>query len=223
MNLTKNRFFYLLLALAAYFIANPFLIESRKDSYVLGIFFTLILIGSLYVIGKEKWLLITAITLASLAFVAQWLLAGFFLAPSHVFIVYVVTIVFFMVMTVLVLRYVLRDQEVSFNSLCGAICGYLLIGLTWSFVYSAIFTLSPHSFSGSSLTTFNYQNPGQHFTYFSFVTLTTLGYGDLLPVSNPAKMFAWIEAVIGQIYLTVWLAQLVGLHIVGKTRKRKNA
>ena len=105
LNLTKNRFFYLLLALLTYFVANPFLIESRMDSYVLGIFFTLILIGSLYVIGKERWLLIMAIILASLAFIAQWSLAGFFLAPVHVFIVYMVTIVFFMVMIVVVMHF----------------------------------------------------------------------------------------------------------------------
>ena len=85
---------------------------------------------------------------------------------------------------------------------------YFLIGFLWSFLYIVVTISDPGSisFPDSELI------PGEIF-YFSFVTLTTLGYGDITPESMMARNLTIIEATIGQIYLTVLVARLVGLHI----------
>ena len=124
--------------------------------------------------------------------------------------------VFVGVITVLVLREVLRDERVTGDKITGSICGYLLMGTCWSIAYALIELASPGSFvltetsasGGEAL-----RSMASELTYFSYVTLTTLGYGDVAPISPLARTLAWMEAGAGQIYLTVLVARLVGLHI----------
>jgi hypothetical protein len=95
------------------------------------------------------------------------------------------------------------------------------VGIAWTFIYTLIQVSDPTSFKTPPMDIQNSQSMTQLFIYFSFVTQSTLGYGDILPVSNIAKTFSWMQAVFGQIYLTVLIAQLVGLHIVNKVKKKK--
>jgi len=89
----------------------------------------------------------------------------------------------------------------------GAIVLYLLIGLTWAVAYSAISLHVPHAFAGNAGT-----NPGlADWVYFSLVTLTTVGYGDIAPVTQGARALATLEAFIGQLYPAIIIARLVSL------------
>ncbi len=126
--------------------------------------------------------------------------------------------IFLTFMTVLVMRAVVRDERVTSDKIVASICGYLLLGTCWSIAYALLEAANPGSFAlagafaeGSSAGAGS-QTSG--FAYFSFVTLTTLGYGDITPISPQAQTLAWMEAGAGQIYLTVLVARLVGLHIV---------
>ena len=87
---------------------------------------------------------------------------------------------------------------------------FLLLGLCWAFIYALIEVLNPGSFSVASITT---AGSSSAYTYFSFVTLTTLGYGDISPVAQVARSFAILEAITGQMYLAVLVARLVGTQI----------
>jgi len=100
----------------------------------------------------------------------------------------------------------------------GAMVAYLLIGLQWSFIYGFIERVEPGSFSipaemlargetGPPAT------PVSIFAYYSFVTLATLGYGDVTPIGAAARTFAWFEAVVGQLYVAVMIARLVGIQV----------
>ncbi len=95
----------------------------------------------------------------------------------------------------------------------GAICAYFLMGLVWAFAYSTLEFFQPGSFQ---------MPPGtvnqETFAYYSYVTLTTLGYGEITPISAPARSFAILEAMIGQLYLAVLIARLVGIHIAQSSR-----
>jgi voltage-gated potassium channel len=91
----------------------------------------------------------------------------------------------------------------------------LLIGFAWAFGYGIIELINPGSFSGlAEIDTDNHVGRIMQLRYFSFATLTTLGFGDILPRSPSARTLATLEAVTGQIYLAVLIARLVGLHIV---------
>ena len=100
------------------------------------------------------------------------------------------------------------------DSIRGAICGYLFLGLGWAVLYSMIDLVQPGSFALSGKPTSLHgtgRPPSDVLTYYSFVTLTTMGYGDVVPVTPATRTCAWIEAVSGQFYLTVVVAGIVSM------------
>jgi Ion channel len=110
---------------------------------------------------------------------------------------------------VLIVASLFRHQPVSPDSVFGAVCGYLLLGMAWGVLYSMLDAGWPGSFAVG--TRFAEQARADQsrihlFTYYSFVTLTTVGYGDVTPVSAPARTCAWLEALTGQFYLAVLVA-----------------
>ena len=102
---------------------------------------------------------------------------------------------------------------VDLDRLMGSLCIYLLLGVLWAAYYALLQLLDPNAFHYTA--TPAQALPASHFLYHSFVTLTTLGYGDIVPVSPLARTAAYLEAVVGQIYLTVLVASLVGRHVSG--------
>jgi hypothetical protein len=135
--------------------------------------------------------------------------------PSNavVLIGHCLVVAFYFWAAVMIVASLFRRQEVSLDSVFGAICGYLLLGMAWGVLYSMLDAVSPGSFEiGDRLAQ---QVQADHsrihlFTYYSFITLTTVGYGDVTPVSTPARTCSWLEALTGQFYLAVLVAGLVG-------------
>jgi hypothetical protein len=121
----------------------------------------------------------------------------------------------------LIVRSLFAANESSFDSVLGAVCGYLFLGLGWAVIYSIIDKLRPESFHVNPLlltsADASHLTP-QILTYYSFVTLTTVGYGDVTPVSAAARTLAWMEAIAGQFYVAVIVAGLVSLMVANKSR-----
>lgn len=107
-----------------------------------------------------------------------------------------------------------RPHRPAGDRVIGAICVYLLIGLAWASIYSTIETTAPGSFRFPEDTP--YDPSGRGFVYFSFVTLATIGYGDVTPVSRLAGTFAWMEAIAGQLYIAITIAGLISLRLAEK-------
>ncbi|MFO0842703.1 MAG: potassium channel family protein [Gemmataceae bacterium] len=130
-----------------------------------------------------------------------------FLAP---FLGYMIWVMF---------RVIFDSQQVTFNTVCASLCIYLLLGIVWSLAYSLVDVLDPAAFTratpeGSQPTQLRIGRGDTRALYFSFATLTTLGYGDIVPTSPICRMLAIFEAIAGQLYLAVMVARLVGMHIV---------
>lgn len=109
------------------------------------------------------------------------------------------------------LRQVAFGTEVNANRLVGAVCVYLLLGVIWALAYSVLALATPGSFAGFEAWT--HRGWDSEWLYFSFVTMTTLGYGDLLPISASARAMAYIQAIVGQFYIAILVAGLVGAYI----------
>jgi len=123
------------------------------------------------------------------------------------------TVAFFGYVAITLLRHVIRAREVDAEILFGAACVYLFFALVWGLLYEVVEGLQPGSLAvGGEPISAGEGAGGGVVMYFSFVTLTTLGYGDVAPVSQFARLLAMLEAVLGQLFMVLLVARLVGIH-----------
>ena len=113
------------------------------------------------------------------------------------------------VFLVVVLTQTLRAGPITFHRIQGAIAAYVLLGVLWAHAYALLTQLRPGALSGP----LSAADGARAFYYFSFVTLTTVGYGDVLPVHPAARSLAMLEAVTGPLYLAILIARLVSLSV----------
>jgi hypothetical protein len=131
--------------------------------------------------------------------------------------------IFLMVICIAILARVVRDQVVTLETIAGAASAYLLFGVAWACLFGVVEHLSPGSFvvpAAWGPTADTILESIAPLIYFSFITLTTVGYGDILATSPVAANLAAAEAIMGQLYLAVLVARLVGLQIVQSDRSR---
>jgi hypothetical protein len=200
-----------LVALIFFFVAAPFVEFFRNGLWLESALMTLVLVSGVFAVGKSRESLIVAIVLVTPALVARWM---YHLRPDVVPVeFYLVSALSFVVFLVLrFLGFILRAPRVNSEVLCAGMSNYFLLGLLWSFAYRIVAEIDPHAFA----VTFNAipSEPlvGFKAIYFSLITLSTVGYGDIVPVSNVARMLAAMEAMIGTLYITVFIARLVALY-----------
>ncbi|BAU65324.1 Ion transport 2 domain protein [Stanieria sp. NIES-3757] len=110
-------------------------------------------------------------------------------------------------------------QKVNNNIIRGGIAVFLLIGLLWTFIYHIIFLLDPNAFSYSRELQ-ELQEEYNYLFYFSFTTLTTLGYGDVTPINQFAMNLTNLEAIVGMMYPSIFIARLVSLYTADELKER---
>jgi hypothetical protein len=207
------------LLLAALFLA-PFF-----DSYLLrslsGLFFTLLLASGVAYLSPRPLLRRLAGALALAAIILHWL-NEFKPIPALAIATQLIALLCFSGLTLVLLIRVFRDSgPVTSARVRGAIAAYVLLGVTWSILYQLLDLCLPEALSLSTIAATTADQRRETFTYFSFVTLTTLGYGDIVPVHPIARMFVVFEALIGQLYPATLLARLVSQEI--SHHQRENA
>ena len=209
-----GRFLALLIAMLLYFILRPFLEGFVRIQLLMSIFLSIILLSGIYAISQKKHILIIALFLGIPLLLIQWakniLDISRFILIGDIF-----GILFFGFSSAIILAYLFREKEITGDVIIGSICAYFMIGFMWSSVFSSLEILCPGSFSLPEISGLG----RSEFAYYSFVTLTTLGYGDITPLTAPARSFSLLEAVTGQLYIAVLVARLVGLHISQSMQK----
>ena len=207
MRLIEARLQFLLVAIVVLIVVYPF----TPSVFVLNIMLTTVLFTALYAVGERKRIRSVALLLGFSFFIVLWL--RHFDIDSIVWAVLSPTLgaLFLGYVTHALLRHVIQADEVDAEMIYGAVACYLLLGLVWTMVYTAIETLFPGSFA---LGTPDEDNQlWDDLLYYSFVTLTTLGYGDVLPLSPRVRSLAILEAITGVFYVAILVARLVSLHI----------
>lgn len=214
----RGKYGHLLAALVVLIASSPMTIRGRFWSALLSAVFGVVLLASIYAASPRRRTLAAGLVLA-LAELATDDLVNFRgmtgLVPLH----YAVALLILLYAAKTILQAVLEDAVVTARTLKAALCVYLLIGLGWTYLYDLIDLASPGSIRFSHLPT-DSTNLGmilrdrhQQLIYFSYCTLTTLGYGDVVPINGFARIAACIEAIVGQVYLAVLIGRLVGLHV----------
>jgi hypothetical protein len=202
----------LLLALIVLLVVQSFLSDdSRFQRALHNILFLTVVLSAIRTLSESQIRLAVAITAGVIAYAISW-----FAGAGHSITMVVITdacyIVVFGLLFVALVESVFGEGAVDLNRITGAISIFLVLGLIWAFIYSLIEINRPGSFTTLDA------GAGQldmvsEFIYFSFVTLTTLGYGDISPLSRPARTMASLQAVTGQLYIAIVIARLVGLQI----------
>jgi hypothetical protein len=212
---------WLLILLLLLFIISPFIVPYYYGPSILNIIAVAVLLSATYAVSQRRLFLIIGLSLSTFSIIMTFWLAA---APSHWLVIVshgslVVLIIFF---AVAILGYVLRSGKVTSDKIYGAICVYLLFGYAWAFAYSLIEEVQPGSFTSvTSMPANDIVSRVMQMRYFSFVTLATVGYGDIVPHSPLARTIALLEAMLGQFYLVALIGRLVGLHIVHGNSARR--
>src|SRR5712691_4845555 len=212
----------LLISILVLFMVSPFVVTFRHGVLILNIIGATVLVAGSYALSERKHQFTIAIVLSAISIIGTVLLLVFgqhwAVLVSHTCII--VPVVFF---SVSILGYVLRSGRVTADKIFAAVCVYMLIGYAWTFAYALLDEMQPGSFAALAETPrHDYAAQVMQLRYFSFMTLTTVGYGDVVPRSPGTRTMATLEAVMGQICLTVLVARLVGLHIVHATGLRSD-
>jgi hypothetical protein len=206
----------LLIALALFIFFAPFVEEIRGGDLIVSVLLSLVLISAVFAVASRRSTLIIALLLAIPALVGRWI--NYFrpdLVSPAVFLPAGLALIAFVVANLL--RFVLRAPSVNADVLCASISAYLMLGLLWTFAYWLVDQLNQEAFSFNTTTGTKETMVGFNAFYFSFITLSTVGYGDIIPVSKVARMLAATEAITGLLYVAVLISRLVSLYSAPKS------
>ena len=212
----RDRHLFLLISLLSLMLITPLFEGIFKLTTLIDIFITVIFLSSLYAISQKAENLRIAVGLLLPVIAGMWL-ANFAGIPYLLLVGDFFAILFFAFIIIIILSSLLKEDTVTLDVIYGAIVVFLLMAIMWAFIFDVIETLKPGSFQ---VTLNHSQGSRVHFVYYSFVTITTVGYGDILPVSLIARAFSIVEMVVGQFYLIILIARLVGINITQSMEKK---
>jgi hypothetical protein len=200
-----------LIALILLIVVSPFVVDIKGGDFVESSLMTLVLASGVLAVGARRRTLVVAIILVTPAILGKWINhVRPDVIPPEIF--FVAGLVFAVFIVIQLLRYILRAPRVNSEVICAGLSAYLMLGLCWMFAYLVVSRANPDAFAFTV-------GPATHhsmarFTglYFSYVTLSTVGYGDIVPMSDVARMLALTEAVTGPLFLAVLIARLVSLY-----------
>jgi voltage-gated potassium channel len=198
-------------------VAQPLMSGLFDEQGSFDVFFSLLIVAVLLLVFEEREHRRIAISLGLAAFLGVWLGHGIGGTVGRVLLVgaYLLAAGFFAFALYGILRAIFA-KDVSGDAIFGTVCGYLLLGIIWSLMYSAVETASPGSFSMPSSGAADgvpVRLDRGALSYYSFITLATVGYGDVTPLTPLARTLAWIEAIAGQFYLAILVAGFVGFKV----------
>jgi Ion channel len=209
----QGRFFYLFLANILLIIAQPIFADFTGVKFVLYALYMLSMVSAIYAVGMSSRKLMISIVLASLAFLSIAIATLTDYSPFSFSFSLLFELVFNVYMIFAMLQGLLRVKDITHDIVYGSMAVYLLIGVTFSILYTIFYLVEPNAFQ------MNVENFSQEsviwwdFLYYSFVTLTTLGYGDIIPTGQIVRSASILEAITGVLYTSILLARFVSIYI----------
>jgi hypothetical protein len=207
--ISSSRAFVLLLALLLQILLSGPDMGGRLFDLIVRI---LVILAAVYVTADNKRHLLVGMSLGIPSLV---LVLVSYRTENHIlgWFTYGILVLLYLYIIRLMLFQIFYAKVITVNTIGFALCTYILIGTVWVLFYTPVVAMDPYAFSVPIL------EEGEAFhtlIYFSYVTLTTLGYGDISPVSNIARNLAVLEALTGTLFLAVLISRLVGSYVSGK-------
>ncbi len=210
--MARNNHYYLFVGLLILLGADPLIEGVDPSGALMQLAFTSVLVVGVFSLAADRRVFYLGLTLAVIGFGAA---IGYWQTGSMAVRLFdLAAIVSFCLLAIGVTtqQVFFAPGAVSVNRVVGALCLYLLLGVVWAILFGVVELVHPAAFAYPGLHT---GDPLEGLLYYSFVTLTTLGYGDITPVYPVARTLSYLEAVIGQLYIAVLIAGLLGRLIVG--------
>jgi hypothetical protein len=214
-NCYKDRFLFLIVLIVVLIVIGPFVEDFMRLRLFMDLFFSIIFITTIYAATQKRSHIIIAVILVIPTILALWS-EEIPISNTLVTIGYICGLIVFAFAVISILKYIFSTQVVTRQTISAAIVVYLLLALMWTFIYRLISILYPASFAIAHSKLLDAENI---YLYFSLVTITTLGYGDITPIGRQAASLAALEAVTGQIYLVVVVAWFVGMYVSRKSKQ----
>jgi hypothetical protein len=216
---TESGLTALLVFILVYLIVLMTLSEFSFGSVVVRLFFSIVIVAGVLTTFEQKWLHGFAVVLAAAILTLSWVEE---IRPGRVVALLTagLSLIFvWLLLTTLVFQ-VFRAGQVTGHRISGAIVVYLLLGALWALLYQLTALIIPQAFRlPEDLAGSDPDMLQRLLMYFSFITLTSTGYGDITPVHPVARLLAMLEALVGQLYLAITLARLVSLEIMHRQEK----
>jgi hypothetical protein len=202
---------FLVVLLVVAFVVYPLRREAVLNEVAVSAFYSLILFSGVMAVSsrrRDRWI---AGTVAVATFVFRW--ASDLISSKPVLVISgVLAVVFLAMMAAVVLAQVFRKGPITIHRIVGAVAAYVLLGILWAAGYQLVLLLTPGAFVSAAGTPVG----APDLTYFSFVTLTTVGYGDVTAVNSVARSMALLEALTGQLFPAILIARLVSMEAARK-------
>ena len=210
-----DRYTFLLISLLALMTTLPFVrpgADAAPESRVIDLIFVAILLSSLRAVWRHKAVVVAGAVLA-LGVLASpdWLPLPD--TPLWWHVHHASSVLFLGLICASILTTLARTVRVRMDTIWGACCVYLLLGLMWAELYAMVEVALPGSFHWPAVPPGMRMSLDGELLYFSFSTLTTLGFGDIVPLSPPARVLSSAEVVVGQLFIAIMIARLVGLYV----------
>jgi hypothetical protein len=198
------------------FVLPPLALTGMVGKVVTDVVLSAVLVAGAVAVTRRRWALVAVAVVAIGALGVRW--AAWLLSENELEELRGIAVLATLVpLCAVILKLVLRQGRVTRHRIQGAIAVYVLLGLTWSQAYSLVALWRPGAFVGA-----DGPDAPAPWVYFSFVTLTTLGYGDITPVHPVARSLAILEALTGQMYPAILLARLVSLELQSRSGSRSD-
>jgi len=208
LGMIKGSCLFLLLSLLLLLFAYPY--GKVRPLLILSLN-GLTLIAGIYAVSTIRRHVVIAAVISTL----QVLAAAIYLKTGLILSDVIATAlfpIFYIYVFVIVLAYVIKGTEVTKDQIIGAVSIYFLIGFTWASFYRIVFSFQPEAFSVSDTFLASTGRSQPDFVYFSFITLLTVGYGDVRPISGIARSLAILEGIVGVLYIGVFISRLLTLY-----------
>jgi len=213
---TQYKMFNFMVSIIILLILSAVLEGIKYGYLVLNTASTVVFVLGIYAAGRNKRNVVILILFGLPWFLSEWI---FTKSPETIF----TSVLFFLFITGTITDHILHSEEVSTDTLYGAVCVFLLLGLLWTSIYGFLEYVSPGIiFVNNNAEVINSLTSNE-IIYYSYTTLTTLGYGDITSLTPAGRIVSVLEAIIGQLFIAFLVARLVAIYTANALRRKSDS
>jgi hypothetical protein len=210
---TQYKMFNFMVSILLLLILSAVLEGSKYGFIVVNTMSSIVFFLGVYAVGRNKRTLITLIILGLPWFLSEW---TFTKSSRTIF----TSMLFFIFVTATILEHILKTKEVTTDTLYGAVCVYLLLGIMWASIYGFLEYVTPGPVFRGADGVISTKLSTNALMYYSYTTLATIGYGDITSVTPVGRIVSVLEAVFGQLYIAFLVARLISIYTTNALRRK---